>query len=158
MSLLTCCSLRNLAPGGWIECQDTIPRVYSSDGTPLDDHPLNRLYQLVDGPFARVYGWQIGISINLPDILKELGFVNVSQHRYPLPLGPWQRKAAMREVAMFHQSITMDFVSAMLARHEIMELTEEDATELGQQIFDSFNDVSRQAVVDWGEVWAQKPS
>ena len=105
----------------------------------------------------RVYGWQISIAINLPEILKEIGFVNVSQRRYPLPLGRWQRKPAMREVAMFHQSITIDFVSAVLARHEIMELSEEDATELGQQIFDSFYDASRQAVVDWGEVCAQKP-
>lgn len=63
----------------------------------------------------------------------------------------------MREAAMFHQSITIDFVSAVLARHEIMELSEEEATELGQDIFDSFNDVSRTAVVDWGEVCAQKP-
>lgn len=149
--------VRNLKPGAWIECQETTCQVRSADGTPLENHPLNRLYSVVDTAFARIYGWDVYITLNLPSLLREAGFVNVSEHRYPVPLSHRQKKTQLREAALFHQSVTIDFVSAVLTKYEVMGLSEEAATQLWQDVYDSFDDPDAMAVVNWVDVWAQKP-
>lgn len=58
---------------------------------------------------------------------------------------------------MFCQAICEDWVAAVLPRFEVMGLTEEEADDLGQKIFEAFNNPRIHARLDWVDCWAQKP-
>lgn len=127
------------------------------DGTVDEHHPLNALYRLVDGPFAKVYGWQIRFPFEMPQILRDVGFINIKQQKYPIPIGRWHTESKMREFGMFHQAVTTEFVVAMMAKHELMGLDKDEANTFGQSILDAFDNPNIHAVVNWGAICAQKP-
>lgn len=60
-------------------------------------------------------------------------------------------------MGLFNQHIVEDWASAILARHAAMGLGNEEAAKLVQDISDSANDPSVHALIDWVDVWAQKP-
>ncbi|KAJ6783367.1 hypothetical protein PWT90_10223 [Aphanocladium album] len=146
-----------LKPGGWIECHDIVPEVYSDDGSVGDNHPVNRVYELIDGPFTEFYKWSLHIVLKLPDLLREVGFVNVSTRRNKIPMGRWPNEHNEREMGLFQQAIVLDFALAVLAKRDILGLDQDEASELGQQVLDTVNDPSIHAYMDWADVWAQKP-
>lgn len=145
-----------MKPGGWLELHEIVPPVTSEDGT-ADGHPLQRLYDLVAGPFARTYGWDVYFPNRIPDVLRELGFINVSEKHSHVPLGRWHHEPRMREMGMFNQNIVMDWVTAILVKHEDMELSEDQANMLIQEIVDAVNNPRIHAAIDCGIYWAQKP-
>ncbi|TQV93153.1 hypothetical protein V2A60_003532 [Cordyceps javanica] len=146
-----------LKPGGWIECHDIVAEVYSRDGTIGKDHPVNQLYHLIDGPFTEVYKWNLHIALELPSLLREAGFVNVSTRRNKIPIGRWPSDHDAREMGLFQQTIVLDFALAVLAKYDILGLDQDEAAELGQQVLDSVHDHTLHAYMDWADVWAQKP-
>ncbi|EGX92821.1 UMTA methyltransferase family protein [Cordyceps militaris CM01] len=146
-----------LRPGGWIECHDIVAEVYSKDASVGKDHPINQLYHLIDGPFTEVYKWNLHIVLELPSLLREAGFVNVSTRRNKIPIGRWPSEHSEREMGLFQQTIILDFALAVLARHDILGLDQDEAAELGQQVVDCVHDPGMHAYMDWADVWAQKP-
>lgn len=58
---------------------------------------------------------------------------------------------------MFNQNIVMDWVTAILVKHEDMELSEDQANMLIQEIVDAVNNPRIHAAIDCGIYWAQKP-
>lgn len=149
---------RNLRPGGWIECHEVMPEAFTDQDLPMSTHPLNRLYGLIDGPFSRIYGWNLQISRHIPELLQEAGFVNINVNHTKVPLGRWHAERKMREMGMFLQDITEDWAAALLGRPDTMGLSENDAVRLIHELNDSFNDGAVHAYLDWVDVWAQKPS
>lgn len=150
-------SHRRLRPGGWIECHDIIPEVYSKDGSAGKDHPINKVYDLIAGPFTDVYKWSLHIVEELPELLRQAGFINVSTKRNKIPMGRWPSKPHERELGLFQQAIVLDFALAVLAKRDILGLDQDEAAELGQEILDSLHDTRIHAFMDWADVWAQKP-
>lgn len=149
---------RNLKPGGWLECHDLfIPLTYE-DGTVATDHPVQRLYDLVnDGPFARRYGWQLYLPPRLPQLLRDMGFINIQEQHTPIPLGRWSRRSRDREMGMFNQDNLIDWTAALLIRHEDLGISEEEARQLCQETLMAMDNTKIHALLDWGIVWAQKP-
>lgn len=149
---------RALKPGGWIECHDLFIPVTWEDGTPAIDHPVQRLYDLVnDGPFAQKYGWQLYFPPTLPQVLRQMGFVNIQEQHTPIPLGRWGRRSRDREMGMFNQDNLIDWTAALLIRHEDLGITEEEARQLCQETLMAMDNTKVHARLDWGIVWAQKP-
>ncbi|CAI6089763.1 hypothetical protein V2G26_006830 [Clonostachys chloroleuca] len=148
----------NLKPGGWIECHDVVTRIYAeNDAFDTTNHPMTRLYSLVAGPFSEVFGWNLFFPDEMPTVLRETGFVNVQVRHKRLPIGRWHHDARLREIGSFAQSIVEDWGSAMMAKHEVMGLSSDEANQLLQDLFDSFNDLSLHGMFDWIEFLGQKP-
>ena len=147
---------RNLRPGGWIEIHEAIPFVSSDDDT-ADDHIFNEFYRLVEGPFTNTYGWNLRFPFHIVETVRELGFVGIQERRTKIPIGRWHRETRMREMGMFCQSICEDWVSALLTRHEIMGISEQEADRLGHGIYEAFNNPRIHAQLEWIDCWAQKP-
>ncbi|PHH84062.1 hypothetical protein CDD83_2555 [Cordyceps sp. RAO-2017] len=156
-SILRRC-LENLKPGGWVEVHEIIPVAFSDDGTAGDGHPVHALYRLIEGPFSTLYGWKFGIAADLGDMLRELGFVNVTVRHNAIPIGRWHHESRMREMGIFAQSILSDWVITMLTRHETLGLDADEAQDLGQRIIDAFDNTRIHAQHNWVDVWAQKPT
>lgn len=155
LPLLTGCS--NLAPGGWFECHDPHTSVYSLDGTADETHPLNAVFELINGPFSKVFRWNLNVVDGLPEYLRSLGFVNVSEKKHQGPVGRWHEEPQMREFGMFHQTILAEFTTTIMARHGAMDMDAEEAEALTQRVLKAFDDPKIHAYMDWGSVWAQKP-
>jgi len=150
-------AFENLKPGGWIECHEVVPEAFTDQEVDMSTHPLNRLYSLIDGPFTRIYGWNLQISRQIPELLSSAGFVNVNVKKTKVPLGRWHSDRKMREMGMFLQDITEDWACAFLGRPDTMGLGEADAVRLIHELSDAFRDGEMHAYLDWVDVWAQKP-
>ncbi|KAM4056644.1 methyltransferase [Hirsutella rhossiliensis] len=88
--------LENLKPGGWAEVHDIVPVTFSDDGTAGDDHPVHALYRLIEGPFSRLYGWNFQVPSDVADMLRELGFVNVTIHAQHDWIDVWAQKPPLQ--------------------------------------------------------------
>ncbi|KAK2616423.1 hypothetical protein QQS21_000665 [Conoideocrella luteorostrata] len=150
-------AFENLKPGGWIECHEIVPQVFAEDGTPLREHPLYKLYDLIEGSFSDVYGWNLSIPDRIPDVVREVGFVNVSVRRNKIPIGRWHQDAKMREMGMFNQIIHAHLLPTLFVKHEAMGITNDEAQDIGQEILDAFNDTDLHTCNEWIDCWAQKP-
>ncbi|KAL7949998.1 S-adenosyl-L-methionine-dependent methyltransferase [Trichoderma barbatum] len=151
-------ALEALKPGGWLECHEIFIPLTWEDGNPAIDHPVQRLYDLVnDGPFARKYGWQLYFPPTLPQVLRRMGFVNVQEQHTPIPIGRWSRRSREREMGMFNQDNLIDWTAALLIRHDDLGITEEEARQLCQETLMTMDNTKIHARLDWGIVWAQKP-
>ena len=156
-SSLTLGATRNLKPGGWIEVHDIITEAISEDGTADRTHPIHALYDLVNGPYADLYGWDLHFSAKVPQVLRELGFANITATYSLIPIGRWPHDRRCREMGIFSQSLISDWAATMLHRYETLGLNAEEAYRLGQDILDAFNDPQVHAQHRWIDVWAQKP-
>ena len=131
--------------------------MFSDDNTAGYDHPMNKFYRLVEGPFTELYGWNLRFPLQIVAALRDVGFINVNERHEFTPVGRWHREAKMREMGIFTQSILEEWVTAMLGRPDIMGLTEDEAYELGHSIFETLNNTRIHAQLDWIDCWAQKP-
>lgn len=60
-------------------------------------------------------------------------------------------------MGMFSQTIALDLATALLARHEALGLSGDDADALFEDLTEKLDDVSIHGLVNWVDVWAQKP-
>lgn len=149
-------SFEELRPGGWIEIHEVISRVSSEDGT-ADDHPMNKFYDLVEGHFTAIYGWNLTFSNQIAETLEEVGFTNINTRCQSTPVGRWHSEAKMREIGIFTQNIIEDWITAILGRPDTMGLSEEEADELAHSVFEAFRNPRIHAQLRWVDYWAQKP-
>ncbi|RMJ08109.1 hypothetical protein BHE90_013177 [Fusarium euwallaceae] len=149
-------SFDELRPGGWIEIHEVISRVSSEDGT-ADDHPMNKFYDLVESHFTAIYGWNLSFSNQIAETLEEVGFTNINTRCQATPIGRWHSEAKKREIGIFTQNITEDWIAAILGRPDTMGLSEEEADELGHSVFEAFGNPRIHAQLRWVDFWAQKP-
>lgn len=124
----------------------------------MNTHPLNKIYGLIDGPFSRIYGWNLQISRHMPELLETAGFININVKHNKVPIGRWHTDRREREMGMFSQDIIEDWAAALLGRPETMGLGEDDAVRLIHELSDTFHDADMHAYLIWVDVWAQKPS
>ncbi|KAF4126485.1 Methyltransferase domain [Geosmithia morbida] len=151
-------SFENLRSGGWIECHEIVTELRSDDGTVTADHPLNAMYrQLKNGPFSARYGWSLEASGRIPEMMEAAGFVNIKVQHNKVPLGRWGADTRAREMGLFCRTICEDLLVALTSRHAAMGLSEEEATQLTCDFYQTSNDTSIHGWMDWIDVWAQKP-
>jgi len=126
------------------------------DDTLPDYYGLVKFYDILRGPCSAGYRWNLDFSPRLPEVLEELGYVNVQQQRRKLPIGGWPKDVAEREVGMHFAGILFEFVEAILLKHEDVNLTEHEASQLREEIKRSFYDPTIHAYVGWISVWGQR--
>lgn len=113
---------------------------------------------MLDAAFTNTFGWTVGAPNHVKEYVGAAGFTNIHERQTHVPLGRWHRDAKMREIGMFAQTLTEDFTHAIMAKHETLGLTEEEANKFEQETFDIFNDTRIHAQIPYLDVWAQKPA
>ncbi|KAI6782116.1 uncharacterized protein J7T54_002353 [Emericellopsis cladophorae] len=103
------------------------------------------------------FGWKLDTSRNIPQLLKDAGFVNIQLRQREVPFGRWPNDKRLREMGMFNQVIAQDMAVTLLNRHAMLSISEEEATALGQDLSDAANDPAIHAFLGGVSVWAQKP-
>jgi len=88
-------------PGGWAEFQDLDTFAYSTDGTLAPDSALAKFYTMC-GHAREAAGYDMKPGRSLEKWLQDAGFVNVTNHKIPLPLGPWPRNKQAKKIGAYN--------------------------------------------------------
>lgn len=147
-----------MKPGGWIELQEFNPRIGCDDGSVPPDYPLQKFYDQLQTVFWEHYGFDLRFIEKAPACLEKLGFVNIQQRVFHLPIGAWPKDQHLRTLGAYFREVFAEMIPAMTASAfpefgidalETNELMQSIQVALGNRRFHSYVPVHF--------VWAQKP-
>ncbi|TDZ15180.1 Secondary metabolism regulator LAE1 [Colletotrichum orbiculare MAFF 240422] len=87
----------NINPGGWVEFQDWDIAYYSDDGTMTEEHESWKMADRL-GKLCAQIGREPCPGPKLPQWVKDSGFVNVTQKKYKVPIGPWAKDPYFKKI------------------------------------------------------------
>ncbi|KAK5098609.1 hypothetical protein LTR70_002497 [Exophiala xenobiotica] len=107
---------RHLKPGGKIELSEGRTHLCCDDGTFPMESDTNRWYTGFH-QIARAHGLEFDPFPQMPDLLRQGGFINVLATERPCPIGTWPKDKKLKEIGRFfkHQFINMAVDSYSLA-------------------------------------------
>lgn len=149
----------NLEPGGWIEHIDTKVGVYCSDSTMPADCLLAKM-----GPLLESCGERRGVPMDTTDKMRSriesVGFINVQEKNYKVPLGSWPRHPIYKDAGRIgmhtYQSGLEGFSMFLLTQFGDPKWTKEEVEVYLTKIRKDLD--SRWHIYqNMKRVWAQKP-
>jgi SAM-dependent methyltransferase len=149
----------HLKPGGWIQLASTIPGALSDDNTiPPDSGYLEsgRLYFEI----AEKMGAPLDAPRSWSKQMKEVGFTNVTDEVYKLPMGPWPRSKRLRTIGKLEQIMILEggFEAYMLRGYtQVLGGRAEDLQIILALARREVRDPSIHTYVQFHVTWAQKP-
>ncbi|KAL2267455.1 hypothetical protein VTJ83DRAFT_4732 [Remersonia thermophila] len=149
---------QNIKPGGWVEIQDIYPRPASDDDTIPPDYALQRFYDISESVVRERYNVNMFVVDRLPQLLQDVGFVNVQRRVFHMPIGEWPRDRHLRLLGGLFREIMLEFVSAMAAK-PLLEAgyDREEADEMVRDVTAALENRRIHAYMPIHFVWAQKP-
>ncbi|KAL5365383.1 S-adenosyl-L-methionine-dependent methyltransferase [Aspergillus floccosus] len=94
-------ALRTLRPGGWFDQLEMSIQFTSDDGTVTEDHVL--------AEWSKIFieaGEKFGKTFRIADLAKgymqSVGFVNVTEQQFKLPIGPWSRDKKLKKLGRWN--------------------------------------------------------
>ncbi|OJJ48317.1 hypothetical protein ASPZODRAFT_158062 [Penicilliopsis zonata CBS 506.65] len=94
--------LSGLKPGGWFEQVDPTIFLVSNYGTLPPGHVFHQWSELMDEG-GRKAGLDFNTAHHIKRWLEEVGFVNVTEVKMPIPVGSWPKDPRQREIGAFNQ-------------------------------------------------------
>ncbi|KAK4104071.1 S-adenosyl-L-methionine-dependent methyltransferase [Parathielavia hyrcaniae] len=101
----------HLRPGGWLECQEIPVHIYSDDGTIPDDYGWLRWARDFE-TVSRLAHRQADVGPQLKDWMREVGFVDVQEIAFKIPLNGWPKDMRLKHVGMMWQRNMLEGLSA----------------------------------------------
>lgn len=77
------------------------------DGTLPVDHPVSEYWNLTSQGLARL-GVDLNLTLSLSGLMREAGFVNVTERIFHVPIGMWPKNRVLKGVGLFWRTILMD--------------------------------------------------
>ncbi|OCL11851.1 S-adenosyl-L-methionine-dependent methyltransferase [Glonium stellatum] len=105
-------ALKHLKPGAWIECQEVKHAPECEDGTMAPDNPMALYWDYVRQGLVNI-GVDLLITTKLSQMMRDAGFVNVTERVFYTPIGPWPRNRALREVGLYWRAVLMEGLEAI---------------------------------------------
>lgn len=96
-----------LKPGGWIEFKDWDVRPYNPAGElTIPDNYVKKWHDLILATCEDWVGATANPALLIPNICKEVGFVNMQDHVFEVPAGGWPKDPKKKLIGRFY-GITM---------------------------------------------------
>jgi len=95
-------SLHYLKPGGYMESQEIVPTPYCDDGTMPSDWAFMDWVRTSDEA-AMAADRPLRIGSRLKKWYEAVGFVDVQERIFKLPIGPWPRDINLKHLGQMHQ-------------------------------------------------------
>ncbi|KEF53334.1 uncharacterized protein A1O9_10782 [Exophiala aquamarina CBS 119918] len=102
-------SLANLKPGGWIEMQEFFCKVYSIDDN-IDNAPYLKEWEEQINEASRRFGKELAKANVLKRYMEDVGFVDVREEIYKVPIGPWAWGKKFKELGIYSLAQFLDSV------------------------------------------------
>lgn len=100
-------AFHHLKPGGWLECQEVPGMPHCDDGTmPPDYDWLKWTLELYNS--SRLANRQVDVGEQLKDWMREVGFVDVHEAVFKIPLNGWPKDTRLKHVGMLWQRNLLD--------------------------------------------------
>jgi hypothetical protein len=92
---------RALKPGGWLEHFELSVKFDCDDGTLTEDNPLSK-WAPIQIEASEKIGKSFVVSTFTKERMKDAGYVNVKEHKFKLPAGPWSSDKKMKEIGSWN--------------------------------------------------------
>lgn len=149
---------RNLKPGGWVESQELFPVIGCDDESVKPGYPLKMFYELCREALHKKYGFDINFIESLPQLLEDVGFVNINRRIFHIPIGEWPKDTRLRTIGGYFREIIWDLVLAMTARpFTEAGVDQAEIDNIVQGVSNTLGNKRIHAYVPVHFVWAQKP-
>jgi hypothetical protein len=99
----------HLKPGAWIELQEAHHRPQCHDNSILADHPVVEFWDNVTAGLAAL-GVNFNATLDLADMLRAAGFVNVTTRIFHVLIGPWPKNKVLKLVGLYWRTVLLDGV------------------------------------------------
>ncbi|KAL1987707.1 hypothetical protein VTN96DRAFT_2547 [Rasamsonia emersonii] len=111
----------NTVPGGWVEIQDWDGTLRSDDGS-TQGTSIEQYYDVILKGFKKA-GFETSPGPHLKEWFREIGFEDIHEQRYTVPMGSWPKDKHLKKVGTWNlvQAETAGFEAgglAVLTRYE----------------------------------------
>ncbi|KAL2142528.1 hypothetical protein VTI28DRAFT_1085 [Corynascus sepedonium] len=109
-------ALEHLRPGGWFEMQEVHHFPISANRTrPMPaDHPVAQYWSLImEGLTHLGIDFHAAAGGRLASMMREVGFVNVTERVLQIPLGTWPKNKVLKTVGLYWRTILTDGIQAI---------------------------------------------
>ncbi|CAG9940765.1 unnamed protein product [Clonostachys rosea f. rosea IK726] len=109
-------SLEHLKPGGWMEMQEIhhSPLSGHSTGVVPPDNPVAQYWSLINaGLSALGVDFHAAAGSKLSNMMREAGFINVTERVLHVPLGTWPKNKVLKAVGLYWRTILVDGLQAI---------------------------------------------
>ncbi|KAH6854984.1 S-adenosyl-L-methionine-dependent methyltransferase [Chaetomium sp. MPI-CAGE-AT-0009] len=109
-------SLEHLRPGGWFEMQEVYHFPLSASKTrPVPtDHPVAHYWSLIDEGLGKLgINFHSAADGRLAAMMRDVGFVNVTERVLQIPLGTWAKNKVLKTVGLYWRTILIDGIQAI---------------------------------------------
>lgn len=76
------------------------------------DHPVCQYWDTVSAGLSHL-GVDLQKTLQLSTLMREAGFINVTERVFHVPIGMWPRNRVLKGVGLFWRTILMDGISAI---------------------------------------------
>jgi len=107
-------AFQHLKAGGWIELQEIHHWPMSASNSLSATHPVAQYWDNVVRGLSN-----LGVDLNavagerLPNLMREAGFINVTEKVFHVPIGTWPRNRVLKTVGMYWRTILLDGLQAI---------------------------------------------
>ncbi|KAK4192541.1 S-adenosyl-L-methionine-dependent methyltransferase [Podospora australis] len=107
-------ALEHLRPGGWFEMQEVHHFPISANKSMPPEHPVAQYWSLINQGLGN-----LGINFyacangNLANMMRENGFVNVTERVLQIPIGTWPKNKVLKTVGLYWRTILTDGIQAI---------------------------------------------
>lgn len=98
---------RHLKPGAWFESQEVHHCPQSHDNTMPPDHPVAEFWSYIDQGLTAL-GLNLNTTLQLADMMRDAGFVNVNTRIFHVPIGIWPKNKVLKMVGLYWRTILLD--------------------------------------------------
>jgi hypothetical protein len=109
---------RQLKPGGWVEFKDWDVRPYNTAGTlwGIPENFVRKWHDVVLSTCEDVVGATPNPALIIPDICKSVGFRNLEDRVFDVPVGSWPKDPKKKLVGRFYGITLYEGAPAMSLR------------------------------------------
>jgi len=109
-------SLEHLRPGGWFEMQEVYHYPISANrARPMPpDHPVAQYWSLITEGLGNLgINFHAAADGRLADMMRDVGFVNVTERVLQIPIGTWAKNKVLKTVGLYWRTILTDGIQAI---------------------------------------------
>ena len=104
-------AFHHIKPGGYIELMEPSIWAWSSDGSLKDDSPyMQYLRYLIEA--SEKTGRKLDVAAELAQWMEDAGFEDVKEDVRIIPLGPWPKDPALKELGKWEAILAPESVEA----------------------------------------------
>lgn len=105
----------HIAPGGYIEHSEPVPKLVTDDGSIAPGDVLYHCYELAVEA-SQKFGKDLAVAPLMKNMIKEAGFVNVVEKQYKWPVGEWPVDRRLKDIGRWNMQRWLEGLDAWTLR------------------------------------------